>query len=86
MFQAWLVKMAKIAASSSPMTRPGNRPRKKAVVKLRKPRMGTDCRMSSSGTITRPARRLFAAIGAKVKVKAREATRAANMRSVVRSA
>src|SRR3984885_9964190 len=37
MFQAWLVKMAKIAASSSPMTRPGNRPMKKTTVKVRKP-------------------------------------------------
>src|SRR5579884_1780790 len=31
MFQAWLVKIAKIAASSSPITRPGNRLMKKTV-------------------------------------------------------
>ena len=61
MFQAWLVKIAKIAASSSPSTRPGNRRRKNTTVKLRKPRIGTDCSMSSSGISTSPARRLFAA-------------------------
>ena len=64
MFQAWLVKMAKIAASSSPSTRPGNRFMKKATVKDRKPRIGTDCRMSSTGTMISPARRLLAASGA----------------------
>ena len=37
MFQAWLVKIAKIAASSSPSTRPGNRPMKNTTVKVRKP-------------------------------------------------
>ncbi len=64
MFHAWLVKMAKIAASSSPSTRPGNRLMKNTVVNDRKPRIGTDCSTSSSGTITRPARRLRAASGA----------------------
>ena len=61
MFQAWLVKIAKIAASSAPSTRPGNRPMKKTTVNERKPRIGTDCRMSSTGTRIMPARRLFAA-------------------------
>ena len=61
MFQAWLVKMAKIAASSAPSTWPGNRPMKNTTVKVRKPRIGTDCRMSSTGTRISPARRLFAA-------------------------
>ena len=61
MFQAWLVKMAKMAASSAPSTWPGNRLRKKTTVKVRKPRIGTDCRMSRTGTNTRPARRLLAA-------------------------
>src|SRR5271155_1222945 len=32
MFQAWLVKMAKIAASSAPSTRPGNRLMKNTTV------------------------------------------------------
>ena len=42
MFQAWLVKIAKIAASSAPNVLPGKRPRKKVTVKERKPRIGTD--------------------------------------------
>ena len=56
MFQAWLVKIAKIAAHSAPSTLPGNRPRKNVTVNDRKPRIGTDCRMSSTGisTISRP--------------------------------
>ena len=54
-------KMAKIAASSTPMTLPGNRAMKPTTVKDRKPRMGTDCRMSKSGTSNRSARRLLAA-------------------------
>src|SRR3984957_5765323 len=61
MFQAWLVKMAKIAASSSPSTWPGNRFMKNTTVKVRNPRIGTDCRMSSTGTSTSAARRLLAA-------------------------
>ncbi|MCW0417679.1 hypothetical protein NB689_003433 [Xanthomonas sacchari] len=84
MFQAWLVKMAKIEASSAPICRPGNRPRKKVTVKVRKPSTGTDCRMSSAGTITRSARRLLAARVATTKVNTSEAAIAANMRKVVR--
>ena len=61
MFQAWLVKIAKMAASSAPKVWPGNRLMKNTVVKVRKPRIGTDCRMSSSGISTRAARRLLAA-------------------------
>src|ERR1700761_4578133 len=61
MFHAWLVKMAKIAASSSPSTCPGNRFMKKTTVKVRKPRIGTDCNTSSTGTSTSAARRLLAA-------------------------
>ena len=61
MFQAWLVKMAKIAASSAPRVLPGKRPRKKVTVKDRKPRIGTDCRTSSTGISTISARRLLAA-------------------------
>jgi len=33
MFQAWLVKIAKIAAASAPATRPGNRDMKNTTVK-----------------------------------------------------
>ena len=61
MFQAWLVKITKIAASSAPSTRPGNRFMKKVTVKVRNPRIGIDCRMSSTGTRMTPARRDFAA-------------------------
>ncbi len=61
MFQAWLVKMANTEASSRPITWPGNRFMKNTTVKVRNPRIGTDCRMSSSGTSTSAARRLFAA-------------------------
>ena len=61
MFQAWLVKMTKTAAHSAPSTLPGNRPRKKVTVNERKPRIGTDWRMSSTGISTISARRLLAA-------------------------
>jgi hypothetical protein len=42
MFQAWLVKIAKIAASSRPSTCPGNRFMKNTTVKVKNPRIGTD--------------------------------------------
>ena len=61
MFHAWAVKMAKIDASSAPNTWPGNRARKKVMVKDRKEKTGTDCRMSSRGISTCSARRLFTA-------------------------
>ncbi len=86
MFQAWLVKMAKIAAHSAPSSLPGNSRRKYATVKVRKPSTGTDCRMSSAGTITSSALRLLAASVATTKVKSSEARIAANMRKVVRNA
>ena len=62
MFQAWLVKIAKIAAPSAPRVEPGNSPRKNVTVKERKPRIGTDCNTSSSGISTISARRLLAAM------------------------
>src|SRR5579864_3593541 len=49
MFHAWLVKIANIAASSSPSTWPGNRFMKNTTVNVKNPRIGTDCRMSSNG-------------------------------------
>ncbi|VWM15208.1 hypothetical protein BLA6992_05615 [Burkholderia lata] len=61
MFHAWLVKIAKIAASSAPSTRLGNSARKNVTVNEMKPSTGTDCRMSRIGISTMPARRLFAA-------------------------
>ena len=86
MFQAWAVKMAKIAASSTPNSLVGKRPMKKVTVNVRKPRTGIDWRMSSIGMITSSALRLLAARVATTKVKSREAKIAANMRSVVRRA
>ena len=61
MFQAWLVKIAKIEANSAPSTRPGARLMKNTTVTEMNPRIGTDCRISSSGTKSRSADRLFAA-------------------------
>ena len=61
MFQAWLVKMAKTQASSAPKTRPGDSDRNQTTVIERNPRIGTDCRMSSSGTSNSLARGFFAA-------------------------
>src|ERR1051326_8705709 len=86
MFQAWLVKIAKMAASSSPSTWPGNKFMKKTTVNVRKPRIGTDWRMSSTGISMAPARALLAAAVPKVNVNRRDAANAANMRSVVRTA
>ena len=62
MFQAWLVKIAKTAARSAPSVLPGKRPRKNVTVNERNPKIGTDCRMSSSGIRIISARLLLAAI------------------------
>ena len=61
MFQAWEVKMANIDAHSRPSTEPGKRAMKKVMVMARKPRIGTDWRMSRTGMSTIRARRLLAA-------------------------
>jgi hypothetical protein len=61
MFQAWLVKIANTAANSAPSTRPGASDMKNTTVTEMKPRIGTDCRMSSSGTSTSSACLFFAA-------------------------
>jgi hypothetical protein len=61
MFQAWLVKIAKIAAISRPSMLPGNSETKNTTVKERYPSIGTDCKTSSRGIRTAPARRLLAA-------------------------
>src|SRR5215467_6970413 len=86
MFQAWLVKIAKIAASSGPSVFPGKSETKKTTVKDRYPSTGTDCRTSRIGISTISARRLFAASVAYTRVKIREASRAVSIRSVVRTA
>ncbi len=85
MFHAWLVKMRKMQASSAPATLPGVSDRKNTMV-MEKPRIGRDCNMSSSGTSTTSARRLFAASVAYVNVKTMEASIAISMRSAVRAA
>src|SRR5215831_289917 len=77
MFQAWLVKIAKMAANSAPSTRPGASDMKNTIVTETKPRIGTS-RTS--------ARLLLAASVAYVKVKIRERDNARSMRSVVRAA
>ena len=61
MFQACDVKIAKIAAHSTPSSRPGNSAMKPVTVTDRKPRIGTDCRMSSTGIRIFSACRLLAA-------------------------
>jgi len=79
------VKIAKIAAHSTPSRLPGKRATKPVTVIERKPRIGIDCRMSSRGTSTRSALRDLAASSAKTPAKASEASIASAMRSVVRS-
>src|ERR1700733_8053814 len=86
MFQAWLVKMAKIAANSAPKTRPGASDMKNTTVIEMKPKIGTDWRMSRMGTNSLPARSLLAAQVAYVRVNSNDSARAANMRNVVRAA
>src|SRR3984885_15820388 len=76
--------MAKIAANSAPSTRPGASDMKKTTVMDMKPKIGTDCRISRMGTSNFPARSLFAAQVAYVRVKSSDSARAANMRKVVR--
>ncbi|SME46704.1 Uncharacterised protein [Klebsiella pneumoniae] len=48
--------MAKMLAASRPNKLPWNNPRKMPVVAVRNPRMGSDCKKSSSGTNTFSAR------------------------------
>src|SRR5215471_14598820 len=86
MFQAWLVKIAKIAANSGPSVFPGNSETKNTTVKDKYPSTGTDCSTSRIGISTISARRLLAAAVAYNRVKIREAIRAASIRSVVRTA
>src|SRR5271155_4275137 len=86
MFQAWLVKMAKMAANSAPKTRPGTSDMKNTTVMEMKPKIGTDCRMSRMGTNSLPARSLLAAHVAYVSVNSSDSASAANMRKVVRAA
>src|SRR5580698_1852430 len=86
MFQAWLVKMAKMAANSAPRTRPGASDMKNTTVIEMKPRIGTDWRMSRMGTSNLPARSLLAAQVAYVRVNTSDRNSPAIMRNVVRAA
>ena len=85
-FQACEVKIAKIAAHSTPSSRPGNSAINPVTVIDKKPRTGTDCKMSSTGIRIFSACRLFAASAAYGKLKASDTTRAAAIRNTVRSA
>ena len=62
MFHACDVKMAKMAANSNPSSDPGNKAMNAATVIDKKPRIGTDCKMSSAGIRIFSARRLRAAV------------------------
>ena len=62
MFQACAVKMAKMLAHSTPSRLPGKSARKPVTVIERNPSTGTDCRMSSNGSMTLRARTLLAAM------------------------
>src|SRR5260221_3290428 len=64
MFQACEVKIAKMAAHSYPSSLPGKSAMKPVTVIDRKPRIGTDWRMSSTGMSSFSARRLLAASAA----------------------
>ena len=86
MFHTWEVKIANTAADSSPKVDPGKRAMNPVTVTDRKPRIGTDCRMSSAGRITFSARGSRAAAVATTKVNTSDAARAANIRSSERSA
>ena len=85
MFQAWEVKMAKMAAHSTPSRLPGNSAMKPVTVIERKPRMGMDWRMSRSGTRIFSATRYLTVSAANTQLKTMAAPRAMNMRREVRS-
>ncbi len=85
MFQACEVKMAKMAAHSTPSRLPGNSAIKPVTVMDRKPRMGMDCNTSNSGTRNFSAARYLVANTANTMLKTMDAPNAMNMRKVVRS-
>ncbi|MNM92229.1 hypothetical protein D3C81_1045540 [compost metagenome] len=84
MFHACEVKMAKIAAHSTPAILPGNSAIKPVTVIDRKPSTGIDCRMSSAGTSTFSAVRLLDASAANASENSSDAASAASMRMLVR--
>lgn len=86
MFHTSAVKTAKTDAHSRPGVERGKRATNPVTVMPRKARTGTDCRMSSTGTITWAARRERAAHVPKTKVKSTAGTSPANIRSTERAA
>src|SRR4051812_5882026 len=86
MFQACEVKITNMEAHSGPIKLPGNKPMKAATPTGKNPSMGTDCKTSMMGMMMRSARRLLAAHVPKIKVNAKENTKAINMRTTVRAA
>ncbi len=84
MFQACEVKIAKIAAHSTPIRLPGNSAMKPVTVIDRKPSTGIDCRMSSAGTSTFSAVRFLDASAANASENTSDAASAVSMRMLVR--
>ena len=78
--------MAKIDAASTPSIEPGNSTIQIVMVAERKPRIGTDCRMSSSGINTRLSLRQRAAAVPYTNVNTSEKNSATNIRNTERSA
>lgn len=85
MFQACEVKMAKMAAHSTPSRLPGNSAMKGAMAIAWKPRIGTDCSTSRMGTMAFSAARYLAAMAANTQLNSSEQASAKNMRRMVRS-
>src|SRR3981081_1439668 len=82
MFHACDVKIAKIAAHSTPSRLPGNNAMNGAIAIAWKPRIGTDCRISSSGIITFSAALYFAAIAANTKLNSSAQANAVHKRKL----
>ncbi|CAM5628485.1 hypothetical protein SRIMM317S_04409 [Streptomyces rimosus subsp. rimosus] len=86
MFHTSAVKTAKTDAHSRPSVECGNSATNPVTVILRKVSTGTDCRMSTAGTITLAARRDRAAQVPNTNVKSTAGTSPANIRSTERAA
>ena len=86
MFHACDVKIAKIAAHSNPSSECGNSAMNAVTVIDRKPRTGTDCKMSSVGISTFSARRDRAAAVPYTNVNTTDRPSAMNIRDNERNA
>ena len=86
MFHTWPVKIAKIAAHSTPSRLPGNNAMKAVTVADRKPSTGTDCSTSRAGKITARALLFLAARYPVPTANTSEKQKAIHMRSSVRPA